>query len=56
VGGQSNLLQIVSALGPTSGFPRRLDRGEQEGNQDGNNGNDDQQFNQRKTLRPAKHH
>ena len=39
---QADLLQIVGALGAAGGFPRGLDCGQQEGDQDRNDGDDHQ--------------
>lgn len=41
---QSELLQIVDALGASSRLSRRLNGRQQKRNQDANNGNNDQQF------------
>ena len=47
VHGQADLLQVVDALRPAGGLPRRLDRREQEGDQDRDDGDDDEQLDQR---------
>jgi len=44
VHGQADLLEVVGALGPSRGFASRLDRGQQEGDEDSDNGDDDEQL------------
>jgi hypothetical protein len=46
---QAYLFHAVAALHAASGLARRLDGGEQQGDEDADDRNDDQQFNQRKT-------
>jgi hypothetical protein len=46
----AELLQVVDALRAPGGFPRRLDRRQQQSNQDADDGNHDQQLNQRETA------
>ena len=46
---RSDLLEVVAATHPACGLARRLNGGQQQTNQDANDGNDDQQFNERKT-------
>ncbi len=48
VEGQAQLLEVVLALGSPGGLAGLLHSGKQQRNQNGNNGNDNQQFNQRK--------
>ena len=48
VQGRTKLLQVVVALGPPRRFAGRLDRGQQQRDQDADDGDHDQQFNQRK--------
>jgi len=45
---QHDLLEVVGALHPAGGLPRRLDRGQQQGDQDREDCDHDQDFNQRK--------
>src|SRR5258708_28492307 len=47
VQGQAVLLQFVAAFGAPRRFAGLLDGGEQQGDEDGNDGNDDEQLNQR---------
>jgi hypothetical protein len=42
----ADLLQIIGALDSPGGFSGRLDRRQQQGNQHGDNGDDDEQFDQ----------
>ena len=51
---QSNLLQIVQALGPPRRFPRRLNGGQQQGDQDADDGDHHQQLDQREGTRDAR--
>lgn len=51
VNGQSDLFEVVLALSPSSCLPGLLDRRKQQGDQDGNDGDDDEEFNQ---CEPAK--
>src|SRR2546425_38539 len=44
VDGQAHLLEVVGALNPVRRLADLLHRGEQHGDQDGNDGNDDEQF------------
>jgi hypothetical protein len=46
VQGNSDLLQVVGALGAPCRLAGRLDGGQKQGDQDGDDGNDHQQFNQ----------
>jgi hypothetical protein len=55
MGGQADLLQIVAALTPAGGFARRLNGRQQEGDQHGDNRDDDQELDQRKTFSPTLH-
>ena len=48
---EANLLQVVGALGPTGRLAGRLYRGEQQSNQDGDDGDDDQQFDEGETAK-----
>ena len=41
---ESQLLELVLALGPAGRFTRRLHGGEQQGDQDTNHGDDDKQL------------
>ena len=50
VHGQADLLQIVDALGPPSGFACRLNGREQQRNQDRDDGDDYQKLDQGKTA------
>ena len=43
---QAELLEVVDALGPAGGLARRLDRGQEQADQDGDDGDDDQQLDQ----------
>ena len=45
---QRQIVQIVRALGAAGRFPRRLDRRQQQGNQDADDRDDYQQFDERK--------
>ena len=47
VAGKADLLQVVLAGHPVGGLPDLLDSGQQQADQDGNNGDDDQQLNER---------
>ncbi len=47
---QADLLEIVLALRPAGRFAGLLDSGQQQGNQHGNNGDDDEQFDEGKPL------
>ncbi len=47
---QSQLFQVVFALCSTGRFPGLLHGGQQQGNQDGNDGDDDKQFDQREAT------
>lgn len=51
VNGQADLLEVVFTTAATGCFPCLLDRREEECNQDGNNGDDDEQFNQGESPR-----
>jgi hypothetical protein len=42
VDGHANLLEIIRALRSPGSFARRLDRGQQQGNQDANDRDDNQ--------------
>jgi hypothetical protein len=46
------LLEIVPALRPPGRFARLLNRGQQQGNQDRNDGDHDEQLDQRETRTP----
>ncbi len=48
--GQAELLEVVGALGAAGGLPRRLDGRQQQCDQDGDDGDDDQQFDQREAA------
>src|SRR5262245_52577556 len=50
VQGQRKLLQIVFALGAPCRFARLLDGRQEKGNQRGDDGDDDEQFNERKSA------
>lgn len=50
VEGQAHLLQIVLALGAAGRFPRLLDCGQEQSDQDRDDRNDHQQLNQRKST------
>ena len=52
---EPNLLEIVLALRTAGRFACLLDRRKQQGNQDGNDRDDDQQFNERKTATTEMH-
>lgn len=55
---QADVVQIVAALGAACGLPGLLHRGQQQGNQDCDNGDDDQQFDEGERtamMRPAHH-
>src|SRR5260370_34486073 len=47
---QSDLMKVVLATGAVGGFPHLLDGREQKSHQDGDDGDHDQQFNQRKRV------
>jgi hypothetical protein len=47
--GQANLLEVVTALGDCGRLADLLHRGQQETDEDGNDGNDHQQFDQRES-------
>ena len=53
VQGHPELLQIVGALHPPGGFAGRLDRGEQQRDENSDDRNDNQQFHERKTAATA---
>jgi hypothetical protein len=53
VGGQAELPQIVAALDPMGGLADSLHRWQQQTDQDGNNGDDDQQFDEREAAPPV---
>jgi hypothetical protein len=42
-----DLFQVVDALHPPPGLARRLDGGQEQGDQDGDDGDDDEQLDQR---------
>jgi len=46
VQGQSDLLEVVDALGATRGLAGSLDRGQKQGDQDGNDRDDDKELDQ----------
>jgi hypothetical protein len=48
---QCKLLEAVLALGPPRGFAGRLHRGQEQGDQHTDDGDDDEQLNQRKAAR-----
>jgi len=48
VDGQPDLLQVVLALHAVGRLPDLLDGGQQEADQDGDDGDDDEQLNERK--------
>ena len=50
------LAQMVRALSPSRGFSRGLDRREQKGNENAEDGNDHQQFHERETFEPRPAH
>jgi hypothetical protein len=50
---QTLLLEIVAALGAAGRLPSGLYGGEQEGDENANNGDDDQQFYERKPMKFA---
>jgi hypothetical protein len=50
VQGQAHLLEVVLALGAAGCFPRLLHGGQKERDQDGDDGDDDQQFNEREAV------
>jgi hypothetical protein len=52
---QAQLLEVISALGPTSRFTCGLDRWQQERDQDGDDGNDYQQLDQGETASHSFH-
>ena len=49
--GNPDLLEVVHALNASCRLPRLLYRGQQQADQDGDDGNDDEQFDQRETPR-----
>ena len=51
---QADLLEVIGALGPPGRLPRRLDRRQQQGNQDADDGDHHQKLDQRKAF-PKKH-
>jgi hypothetical protein len=51
VDSQAELFEIVAAFDSTGRLPNLLDRRHQQSNENGNDGDDHQQFNERKTLR-----
>lgn len=50
VDGQTNLLQMIAALGATGGFTSLLNGRQQQRNQDRNDGNHDEQLDEREAL------
>jgi hypothetical protein len=50
VDGQADLLTVVGALDAAGRLPDLLDRRQQQGDQDADDGNDNQQFDKRKTT------
>ncbi len=46
VAGDADLLEVVAALAAAGRFPGLLDRRQQDGHQDGDDGDDNEQFNQ----------
>src|SRR5207248_1212311 len=55
VDGEGDLLEVVEALGPGRGGADLLDRGQQQPDKDGDDGDDDEQFDQRKSGAFAEH-
>ena len=53
---QRDLFEVVRALRPSSRFARRLHRGQQQRDKDGNNGDHHQQFNKCERCAPALTH
>jgi len=49
---EAELLQIIEALRAAGGLARRLDGGQEQRDQDGDDGNDDQQLDQGETTSP----
>ena len=48
--GDADLLEVVGTLSPPGCLPGRLDRRQQQRDQDPNDGDDHEQFDQRETL------
>jgi hypothetical protein len=46
----TNLFEIVFALGSSGGFAGLLDGRQKQGNEDGDNGNDNEEFDERKAA------
>jgi hypothetical protein len=49
VKGDAELLEVIRALQPPGRFPSRLNRGQQEGHENADDGNDHQQFDERES-------
>jgi hypothetical protein len=49
VKGDAELLEVIRALQPPGRFPSRLNRGQQEGHENADDGNDNQQFDERES-------
>ena len=55
VQGEADLLQVVDALRPPGRLARRLDGGQEQGDQHGDDGDDDQQLDQREAAAANSH-
>jgi hypothetical protein len=53
VGGQAELLEVVGALDAGGGLADLLDGGQQQADQDGDDGDDDEQFDEGEARKPA---
>jgi hypothetical protein len=52
---QANLLEVVDALHPSGCLARRLDGGQEQGDQNADDGDDDQQLDERETASLTAH-
>jgi hypothetical protein len=52
----SDLFEVVAALGATGGLTRRLDGRQEQGDQNGDDGNHDEQLNQREATPSLRAH
>ena len=55
MGRQADLLEVVRALGPTGRLAGRLDGGQEQGDQDGDDGDHHQQLDQRESCSSNSH-
>jgi len=56
VNGESDLLEVVAALAAAGRLPGLLNGGEQDGHENGDDGDDDEQLNQREPVAMSKTH